>query len=388
MTVMKKKFMYASFILSGLLMIFSCTQDPIFFKISKEVPPVKPRIPGHPTKMVEFKWDGTNPVMFVASGDSLHWYNGSSWDSGLNGISQKPGGRIIDIAATSDCLYALCLYDSENKATTSVLKRNSGGGWSDITINNSSQYRFIETIYADPSNTKLFAGASIAMTENYGILYLDDKNDTALKQLKENTGLLSGVAFDSSYYLCTKGKKVFKVTGSTPTVTEIGDGKSEFMGMVKLASPTTIIVVERGVDSDGGMRGTLYKINSSGQLESTGKSIGNYATGALAVWKNPNNLTEIILTAGKQEDLYTSSTSSYTNGYVEFKINSGTLDSRIDPPSITVHDSDRYTSTIGKHVINHMYQFDGVFFASTQKDGLWSYRDRKEGWQWNAEGSE
>jgi hypothetical protein len=62
-------------------------------------------------------------------------------------------------------------------------------------------------------------------------------------------------------------------------------------------------------------------------------------------------------------------------------------------PDITVDgNTDRYTATIGKHPINHLFQTPNnidprmTFFASTQTAGLWSYRDRTGGWQWNAEG--
>jgi len=63
-------------------------------------------------------------------------------------------------------------------------------------------------------------------------------------------------------------------------------------------------------------------------------------------------------------------------------------------PSITVNGlTDRYTATIGKHPLNYMYQASDkiddnmTFFASTQAAGLWSYRNRGGGWQWNAEGA-
>jgi len=359
-------------------MIFSCSQDPIFWNISKETAPVKPRIAGSPTKMLEL-----NNIMYVASGDTLYRYNNGSWDS-----LSKPGGRIMDIAATSNTLYALCLNDAED-SISSVLKQYTGGGWSNIS--NSSGYSLIETIYADPddTNNKLFAGASkngTIITRDYGILHLDGNT---LKDLTGNTGLLSGAAYDtnttsSTYYLCTKGSGVYKYKSDLTTQTQF-EGSRIFMGMIKLKlvdNSKKIIVVER----DGG---TLYMVDTSGGLTSTGKSTGKYATGALALWQEGSDR---ILTAGIQENLSSSSSTLYTNGYVEFYLtlndsSSFTIGDRMDPPTYTIRrNPEQYASSIGKLPINHFYQAsDGVFFASTQAKGLWSYRDRSGGWQWNAE---
>jgi hypothetical protein len=109
------------------------------------------------------------------------------------------------------------------------------------------------------------------------------------------------------------------------------------------------------------------------------------------------------LIAGIQGGLYnptntTTSSSSYTHGYVEFDLNPNgsfnTSSPRRDSNRLeTVDNSDRYTTSLGKHPINHLFQTpvnideNRTFFASTQTAGLWSYRDRPDngGWQWNAE---
>jgi hypothetical protein len=56
--------------------------------------------------------------------------------------------------------------------------------------------------------------------------------------------------------------------------------------------------------------------------------------------------------------------------------------------SIRVEDKDKYSATLAKCAVNSLIQADDgsgggwpVIFASTQKDGLWSYRNN----EWNAE---
>jgi hypothetical protein len=113
---------------------------------------------------------------------------------------------------------------------------------------------------------------------------------------------------------------------------------------------------------------------------------GYYATGALALWKNSDE-TQTLIIAGIQGSLF-NTTASYPNGYVEFVWKAdGTVDRNNTDNMMSVYD-DSYTATIGKHPINHLFQAeDGIFFASTQAHGLWSYRNRVEngGWQWNYE---
>jgi hypothetical protein len=70
------------------------------------------------------------------------------------------------------------------------------------------------------------------------------------------------------------------------------------------------------------------------------------------------------------------------------------------PSSVNIGESDRYGETIGSHPVNYLFQVpdyidpDMVLFAAIQgtgtasdgtDGGVWSYRDREDGWQWNAE---
>jgi len=367
----KKKFVYTTVIFSGLLMLFSCNQDAIFFKISQETAPIKPLIPGTPTNMVEFTRNGTT-AMYVASGNTLHWYSHGAWDGGPGSVPQ-PRGWISGLAVTSDFLYALRFFLGPEKQLMRISK--SGGDWEEVKIQPGVEYTILQTIYADSSSTWLFAGARInnVTVQRYGILYLDTATNT-LKLLKDDIGLLYGAASDSSnnHYLCTT-TGVYTVNESDLSdVKQIGEGT--FVGMLKLNSTPKIIVVERD--------GRIFEVKSSGLIHKV--SIDNTATGALALWTDGGRK---MLTAGIQRN-------SNAYGYVEFTVDSDDLPTGSPSEPYTTVDTltDRYQASLGKYPINHMHQASVAvdpdnrrFFASTVNQGLWSYRNRSGGPQWNAE---
>ena len=394
-----------------LALVSSCGQDPIFFTISTETKPVKPRIQGGPTNMVIFNRADV-PLMYVASGN-LHWYNDTGWDSAAFNIPQ-PGGKVIGLAATDQHLYALCLIGT---GATTVLRRigRHEPGWTDIG-NADSTYPLVQSIYADKDSGELFAGAMNNEGSNFGILRFDGG---VLQLIAGDTGMLSGAAsrrdgLETVCFLSTKGGGVFTIIDdglgsglANKTASQlVGSEGRLLLGMIKIKDDNdneAIIVIQR---DDGaffearkeGFRSLTY----IGGAPVTGAS-GKYATGALAEWVNVNEKSQKMLIAGIQGGLFSSSTtSSYSHGYVEialdteFTYNEGWLFLNINrgttnPDETVRHDTDRYTATIGKHPINHFFQapesIDPImtFFASTQTAGLWSYRDRDGGLQWNAE---
>jgi len=399
-------------ILLGILAV-SCRQDPIFFTIASETAPRIPRIEGAPTNMVVFEReyddrDEPVPVMYVASG-RLHWYakgkddDTPRWDSNEYTIDQ-PGGKIIYLAATSKYLYALCL---SGHGVNTVLKRigrdSTETEWA--TLDSPPGNYLIQSIYAHPEEPWLFAGVRTRNAARYAIFYLDETDDTFTIVKAEMTATLSGAACrDGAYYLCTKGDGIFKVNDiAEGNVEELPDTTNTntrtFMGIVKLGDNSIVAVARNG--------GYLYSVgdDSFARMNYDGSTdwiaTGRYATGALALWERidpeSGETTQRMLIAGIQGGLYTTYTSSYTNGYVEFDLHLdgsfNTGSSRHDSGRLqSVHDQDRYTASIGKHPINHLFQVpqkldaEITFFASTQTAGLWSYRDLKDGgWQWNAE---
>jgi hypothetical protein len=361
------------------------------------------------------------PIMYVASG-RLHWYvqsapDRSEWDlGGKYGIPQ-PGGKISALAVTKDDagverLYALCHEGNGVNATLRYIESKTDSKWRTISSGT------IQTIYADPDGDRLFAGTGISA---YNIQYV---NDGRLRPLISDSALLSGVVYREeegvgTYYLSTRGDGtrggIFKITETASASNPLNveplpyDGAAEekdnhrmFMSMIKLKGTDTIIAVER----DGG---ALYEIKDGFfermQYIISGESKGwinidKYATEALTLWEeidfDTNLTTSRLLVVGIQGGLYSTITSSHTYGYVEFELNPNdgfqTIERRRDPGNLlSVSDDDRYTTSLGKHPVNHLFQTpqdidsNMTFFASTQTAGLWSYRNRSEGPQWNAE---
>jgi hypothetical protein len=398
----------------------SCRQDSIFFTIASETSPLKPRIEGSPTNIVVFerKYPGRDepvPVMYVASG-RLHWYmngdNGPQWDLKEYAIPQ-PGGKISALAVTKDAvagsrLYALCRDGHGINSTLRYIESN-GTEWKTIPPGGTA-YPVIQSIFADSESTRLFAGAgkNDQSQATYGILYLD--HDT-LKLLKSDTSLLTGAVYhEAAYYLSTRGDGIFQVSESAlaanvineNTVQQLNDNSSieekdqrktrTFMSMIKLED--TIIAVERN-------GGTLYAVHSGSFARmrypdnTDWIATGRYATEAHVLWSDPERGLKLFIN-GIQGGLFYTTTSSQIHGYVEFELGAdgNTIITRHDSGRLlSVHDNDRYKASIGKHPINHLFQAPDTidpnmtFFASTQNNGLWSYRDRPSngGWQWNAE---
>jgi hypothetical protein len=430
---MKAKTFLTVVLITVFLALVSCNQGPIFHTISTGTPPLQPLISGSPTNMVLFNrvvlvpdpQGGPAqikpvPVLYVASG-GLYWYglddDGISSKWGLDKYSiPHPGGKIIALAVTSDYLYALCLTGHNVNTDLKRIENDPEKGWENVGLE-SGGYPLIQSIHADPASGRLFAGArqNSSTKEVYAVLYLDDSSDTpVLRILKSDTAVLSGAVYQGGYhYLSTNGGGVFRVAETVlnannvgnpdplpETGTDAANNSRHFMGMIKLKD-NTIIAVER-------KDGALYEIKS-GSFEqmknpSNGEPIatGRYATGALALWEGTDSSGSPIelLVAGIQGGLYNTTTTSYTYGYVEFDLNEdGSLNKdtpRRDQGSLkSVSDNNRYTASIGKHSINHLFQAPKevevdeprTFFASTQIAGLWSYRDRNDGngFQWNAE---
>jgi hypothetical protein len=124
--------------------------------------------------------------------------------------------------------------------------------------------------------------------------------------------------------------------------------------------------------------GNILEVNSNSvTVHSTGLAF----TGGLAVY---NGRVELLLLGIKN--------SVYDMGYREMKLNN--RDFALSVPGdnaseSTVLNRDKYRATLAKCAVNSLMQVDGetgsdrlpVVFASTQKDGLWSYRNG----EWNAE---
>jgi hypothetical protein len=411
--------------LLGLLAAVSCSQDAIFYGISKETAPKDPRIKGSPTNMVMFTRttdDGDDVKMLCVASGKIHWYakpnlteNVPAWDKG--GLLPQPGGRVIALAATDDRMYALCM--TGHGVDTVVRYIGKTDKWT--TISTPSNYPLIQSIYT--ANGHLFAGArkNDSTTETYAILRLDTTTDPTAPRFtplaEDNIKMLTGAIYDGSiYYLSTKsGIYTTDLSAAAPlsdlSGTEDKDRNDNriFVGIIKLENtPSTIIAVERDGGKfyevkPGGFELMKYTDPETNDVSDVSIATGSYATGALVLWEATGTGMKAeerrkMLIAGVQGSLYNTTTSSYSHGYVEFDLDENgslhTASKRRDPGKLeSVDDNDRYAASLDKYPINHLFQAPEeidiyrTFFASTQTAGLWSYRDRSSngGWQWNAE---
>jgi len=209
--MIKKRVFCVTAVLIGLLTLFACGQEAIFFTIASETAPKKPRIDGAPSNMVVLNrapigGGTTAPVMYVASSKRLFWYAKEPAPGVTSGWNlpayetKQPGGKIRSLAVVGTDLYALC----DTGLFKFIVSSNT---WSPpISSDAAGEYPNIQNIFADANSTQLFAGANNG--SKYGILYLD--TSSKLQVLARDTELLSGYAYNSSnHYLSTRGKGVF-----------------------------------------------------------------------------------------------------------------------------------------------------------------------------------
>jgi hypothetical protein len=417
-TVQKSRFQSAGrmvqggmFLLIGSLFFsVSCTQSPIFFSISQEVPLREPLIKGTPTNIVEW-YDGVNNGVYVANFSSLYRYQKPSegeapvWES----IGDLPEGQIWGLAATNDFLYLLTssgLWKTENTGDTGLSWQTVG--------NASSDYPSIQKIYGN--SNRLFAGTYTGSPgsdgNDYAICY--DNNGT-LQVLKRGVHILSGAAFDgTTHYIATEGSGIFAIPNS-PIPTELGDpvegsGGYNIKGIIYCG--TDVVAVNRN--------GNIIVVENTENKEMTVRetTIGHYTRNALALWRlppvpgdtsiptddpadYPDNKHPKLLLVGIQGSL-TSTTQTYTNGYREIVLDEASGALPADP--VTVHipgdgsptsigSYEKYISSLGQYPINYLFQVPykidknmPIFASLHGENGLWSYRDHGDGEVvWNAE---
>jgi hypothetical protein len=372
---MKKQLLY-KLLLIVIILAFSACNDPIFYRISIEVEPLDPRIKGSPTNFISF-----NNKMYVASGSILFWYdedkNSSSSGTWEEATITDLNGNVLQLTATTGYIYALC-EESGNR----VLKNSYNGRlFNDVS---GLSDRIVQSIYSQ-GDQLFFAAGDIG---SFSIYYFDLKDNNSVKQLiATDNKIINGIAYDgTNYYLSAKdlatinGGCIYVINLNNDDKVSVIGNDIPFMGMITL-DDATILAIDRN--------GRLYRVSDLGTVVSFNSRL---ATGALAIWRDNDEAPRLLL-AGRQDEM--EDATNYDYGYLELELNSsgGISGSQFYEPGSTnnnsissISDYDLYTSTIGQHPVNHIFQAkDGVLFASTQKNGVWSYRDRDGKWQWNAE---
>ncbi|MDR2792847.1 MAG: hypothetical protein LBB61_04170 [Treponema sp.] len=360
------------------VLFFSCDQYPIFYAISQEVEPTEPRIKGNPTAIVE-----VGESMYVASrfGRSLHSYKSGKWTP----IASP--GSIMEIASDGTSLYALIgepirktevyVYESGYERAQCRLISFTGGG-------------IIQTIRGTEDGNG--TGYIFASTENGLFFYKKgdaagfSSNSLIPNVSKEN--IVTGAAYNidgtpnGTYYVAVVNKGIYTLNETSLNETSLsldgpvsGTDRKAVIGM--LAVKDTIVAVGR----DGEF---LHRDSNGFEVHST----SNTFSGAMGIWRDDS---AYLLLVGVQGGIY-----STINGYREILL---TSDRSLDPNNLglrwpgasaptTVSNTDRYTSTLGLHVVTSLYQMqDSSLFASTMKNGLWSYRTHQGQNEevWNAE---
>ena len=360
------------------LFILSCN-DPVFYSISTEVLPLKPRIAGPSSNFVEL-----NGKMYVAARNKINCYENGAW-------TEFPiNGRTTHLAATTNKLYALTEeenlifpFSDEMTVESSIPIPNH----TIISIFACRNILFIGTLYwhEDENNN---------LRETNGVWYLQEGDVTPLQITGGSFSMLCGVAGDSlnNFYLCSKDNNgIFLISEDNPGIAVLinNSADKEFTNIINL-NTDSIVAMSRG--------GRLFRVTSGGVSENeiAKFSDNRKATSALGIWTN-----EIysLLLVGRQ-DLTNTTTTGYTHGYVEIEFDAGTgelIGNTFNEPgktgisSINENTHEHYASSIGKRGINYFYQSpgDGILFASLNH-GVWSYREREPGkkpgeYTWNAE---
>jgi hypothetical protein len=381
-------------------------RDPIFFQISKDVKPLEPRIKGVPTKFVVYR-----DFMYVA-GSSLHRYGmdkgAPGWD---HGEWLAPTERVIDLAATTEYLYALTGY------TSTAIQRWKPGmtEWERLGGHSGSLQDIYGEIDAEGkpiAGGKVFVGTlSGTPSENgidYSIFYVDEgaPPEAALKPLPlgGTTGQLTGAAFDgASHFISTLGRGVYSWDGAN--LTQLGntansaDKNRNLVGIIRTGSVASkVFAFGRDVD--------ILEVSSAGFTVKKGPT-DYYLTGASALWRMPGD------NPGPEGNILLGLKDGTNYGYQEVKFDLSTGDLILNSsggvdmhkpgggnsPS-SVADGSLFDTTLRPHPVNSLFQVPSsvdpamVLFAAVQgtgttandiNSGVWSYRERDGKWQWNAE---
>jgi hypothetical protein len=358
-----------------ILLISSCN-DPIFYLVSQEQPALEPIISGSPTNFVEFK-----TAVYVASGKSLWRYRNNSWNR-FNVQPASDGSRwVADIAATVDNLYVVVINpDSKGELWRTTAPDASNPSWNRVVSNIGN----VQSIFV--ANNTLFICEKIGDSNSYNVFYLLNENEltpsSSLRIISTNQ-VLNGVAFDetnNTYYL--SAGRISSSPHPPVTATNITGLPSTFLGIIN-TSPGHIV----GITDNG----RLFSVNPANSIDELD---GNSNRGALAVWTN--GTSSLLLAARRSGSLS-------SGGYMEIVIGA---DGRIDPTArfsepgrreissigFSPADQARFINSIGKRPVNFLFQTpvhidnDRRLFASTQLEGVWSYKNRpNDGISWNAE---
>jgi hypothetical protein len=323
----------------------------------------------------------------------------------------KPAGKILDIASTNEHVYVLVTSDDQRPENFTLWRSSdpSSKAWEYVNMGIEAAGYTIQGIYGNES--RLFISCLLkGVTEdwlNYALFYTDATLDS-FKLLASNTQYLTGVAADdytpgSTFFLGTAGTGVYKIaweplgTPLTPAADVVSG--TEWLNIAGISNLGDRIISDTTVENPGSeiaavaRNGFLYEIKS-GEARGTVFRAAKW-TRALSLWQDPGDASRRILLVNLE-----GSYSTYGYGEVPLVFSSGVFELGTGHVTCATPgqggttpytDTGDYENTIGKYSINQMMQAPSaidsrmLLFAATVQDGLWSYKLRTDGWQWNME---
>jgi hypothetical protein len=379
MKVHFNKLIIISLIIFSIVLQISSCNDPIFYMVHLETEILEPIINGSPVNFAVY-----DHKMYTASGKKIFSYSDGKWSEW-----KRMNDTVMMLASTDNSLYVLYLNNSRGR----IIRYDVNG----VSYEDFDSSHNIQSIYT--AGNVLFA--SVRENNIYTTYYFDEVNSPDPGKLikienVDSGSLLNGAASDGLfYYLCTaSGIYCVDPASFSLALPDPLEPDVRFTGIINLNKDYAAAI---------SVNGRIFEINNKICTETvkTGFNDSQNSTGALALWykDNDDSAPPSLLLAGRMEVYYTNTT-GYSNGYVEFELDDfGRIKENAanEPGKNTlssVDDYDRYTSSIRKKPINYIIQTPSdvddemTLFASTQQNGVWSYRDRKDGWQWNAEAEE
>jgi hypothetical protein len=350
----------------------TCAQEPLFWYIHEEYPPIESIIGGAPTQIV---YDGIASLsLYVANRKSLWKYDTTS-----------PNPEWVKLGLSSGFIKAIAFVETGADQGLYVLfedgsiSKSADGNapWTGSTTVSGAQQ-----IYG--AGNTLFIGNGSAVYNGAG---------TQITGSPDPGGLLSGAAWDgTNYYISTANMwgnektGIFTVSGTTATKVYHSSSDVSVKGII--AAGSTVVAV----NSEGQI---IYKDGNISDFSSP-ISPGVSFTGGMAVWYYSGDkkiLLGLLRGSGtfpygyRELDLDASGDVDSSAVFVPGDTDNSARTTSIDPGS-------RETSAIGKYPVTSLYVIPGstgdssgrpVIVASTQKDGVWSYRVRRGSPQWNGE---
>jgi len=351
----------------------ACDQEPLFWDIAHEYPPIKPIIGGAPSIIVAVTYPlQSNPVLYVSNGEVWE-YDTNTDDPVWRKMSPQPGGKIKTLAATEGYLFSL---DWDGK-----IRRWNGTVW-DGPLSLSGISGKPEQIFG--AKEGLFAGAltgTPGTSNGYCILAMSETGNS-MTVIKAETGLLFGAVYgESNYFIGTRGDGIYMTNApGSQLITPDLNGTSELSiaGLIIHNGKIVAVTTKRQI--------IYYDSNVFVPFLSPGVNF----SGAMASWEDNNGKRLLLLGL-------LNSSGSFGYGYRELDWDTRQLNVPGVVGNSSVKQGSEYTSAIGNCAVTALYVLPPsvtykadedkrpVVFASTVTNGLWSYRTRGGIAQWNGE---